>query len=451
MKTFHQLLANALVSTVMTSFLWFALIFWVYIETESVIAASIVGGAFAVFSALFGMAFGTFVDRRRKRTSLLVSAGSTFVLYGAAALLFILVDQESLLDLGNIAFWAFVALVLAGSVVGNLRAIAMSTLVTLLVPVEGRARANGMVGTVMGVSFSITSVLSGLVIGQLGMGWAVGIALALTAAALVHLLTVSIPGDTVVPAPASVDTERASAVDFRGAIDAIGEVPGLYGLVFFAAFNNLLGGVFMALMDAYGLELMSVEAWGILFAVISFGFIAGGLYVSRRGLGSRPMRVILLGNLVNWTVCALFTLQSSIAMLAVGMLVWISLMPVIEAAEQTVLQQVVPYDKQGRVFGFAQTVENAASPLTSFLIGPIAQLAVIPFMTDGLGADTIGGWFGTGKERGIALIFTVAGIIGVLGTLAARASGWYRVLSETTDRRDDHPPPAVDERSAVVT
>ena len=62
-------------------------------------------------------------------------------------------------------------------------------------------------------------------------------------------------------------------------------MPGLFGLILFAAFNNLLGGVFMSLMDAYGLSLMSVEAWGILFGVISLGFIVGGLVVSKRGLG----------------------------------------------------------------------------------------------------------------------------------------------------------------------
>ena len=90
------------------------------------------------------------------------------------------------------------------------------------------------------------------------------------------------------------------------------------------------------------------------------------------------MRIILIGNLVNWTVCALFTLQSSIVLLAIGMLIWMSLMPVVEAAEQTVLQKAVPFEHQGRVFGFAQTVEHAASPFTAFLIGPIAQLVCDP-------------------------------------------------------------------------
>jgi MFS transporter, DHA3 family, multidrug efflux protein len=74
-------------------------------------------------------------------------------------------------------------------------------------------------------------------------------------------------------------------------------------------------------------------------------------------------------------------------------------------------------------------MEQAASPLTAFLIGPFTQIVVIPFMTDGAGAQSIGGWFCTGPDRGIALVFTVAGIIGVLVALAALRSRPDRVLS----------------------
>ena len=65
-------------------------------------------------------------------------------------------------------------------------------------------------------------------------------------------------------------------------------------------------------------------------------------------------------------------------MLTIGMLVWLALIPVIEAAEQTVLQRSIPYERQGRVFGFAQLVENAASPLTAFLMAPIAEAVFMP-------------------------------------------------------------------------
>ena len=92
------------------------------------------------------------------------------------------------------------------------------------------------------------------------------------------------------------------------------------------------------------------------------------------------------------------------------------------------LQRSIPFERQGRVFGFAQLVENAAAPLTALLIGPLAETVFMPLMTDGSGADHIGSWFGTGPERGLALMFTLAGIIGVVVTLGVRRSRSYRRL-----------------------
>ena len=103
--------------------------------------------------------------------------------------------------------------------------------------------------------------------------------------------------------------------------------------------------------------------------------------------------------------------------------------PAFEAAEQTVMQAVVPFKRQGRVFGLAQSIESMASPITTFLIGPIAQLIFIPFMTTGAGVVLIGNWFGTGIDRGIALVFIIAGIIGMFVTLIAFHSKAFKALS----------------------
>jgi DHA3 family multidrug efflux protein-like MFS transporter len=182
-------------------------------------------------------------------------------------------------------------------------------------------------------------------------------------------------------------------------------------------------------MDAYGLLLVSVQVWGFLWGVLSLGFIVGGIVVAKKGLGKNPLRTLFLANIVMWSICSVFTLQASILLLAIGMFVWLCLIPAVEAAEQTILQKVVEPERQGRVFGFAQSVEQAASPITAFLIGPIAQLIFIPFMTTGTGADRIGSWFGTGADRGLALLFTVAGLIGLAVTLFAMRSNAYRALS----------------------
>ena len=425
-RTFKQLLLNTLITGVTSTFLWFALTFWVYLETRSVVATGIVGGAFMLSSAILSPYFGTFVDRHRKHASFVLTTAVSAVCFVVAAAVYALVDGDELLRLGRPWFWILVAATLLGSVAGQMRGIALSTCVTLLVPEADRDRANGMVGTVMGVSFAITSVFSGLGVGGAGMGWCYIAALVVTAVALIHILTIRI--DEPEPEPPA-DGESRRVFDVKSAIEAIRATPGLTMLIAFTAFNNLIAGVFMALMDAYGLSLVSVEAWGLLWGFISLAFIAGGLVVARRGLGSNPLRVMLTCNLINWFVCSVFALQSSIVMLTLGMIVWLGLYPAIEAAEQTILQRSIPFERQGRVFGFAQFVESAASPVTAFLMAPLAEVVFIPLMTDGAGADAIGTWFGTGPERGLALMFTLAGIIGATATVIAWSSRSYRRLA----------------------
>jgi DHA3 family multidrug efflux protein-like MFS transporter len=57
----------------------------------------------------------------------------------------------------------------------------------------------------------------------------------------------------------------------------------------------------------------------------------------------------------------------------------------------------------------------------------------MPFMTDGAGADAIGSWFGTGEERGLALLFTVAGILGIVNTLLVWRSRSFHRLQASWD------------------
>ncbi len=419
------MLVNTLIANVTTSFLWFALTFWIYLETRSVLATAIVGGTYMLMVAVVGVPFGTVVDRWRKKQVMVVATTVTAVAYAGAFVFFLLVPTRSLLVIGSPAFWGFVLLILLGAIVESARGIALSTCVTLLVPEARRANMNGLVGMVNGLGFAITSVFSGLAIGQLGMMWTLAIAVGLTAVSLLHLLTVSIPEPEIVHADGV-----PKAVDFAGAYAAVIVVPGLVGLILFATLNNLLGGVFMALLDPYGLNLVSVEVWGLLWGVLSFGFMIGAGLVARFGLGARPLRVLLLANVAMWTIGGLFTIRENIWLLAVGILVYMALIPVAEAAEQTVLQKVVPYEKQGRVFGLAQSVEVAAAPVSAFLIGPIAEFWLIPYADSDAGSQSLGWLLGEGQARGIALVFVLAGVLGLALTLGAFLTKSYRLLSK---------------------
>jgi DHA3 family multidrug efflux protein-like MFS transporter len=449
MRTFFGVLVNTAVANITTSFLWFALTFWVYIETQSVLATGVIGGAYMLLLALFGMVFGTFVDRHRKHRVMVLSAFFTLAAFGVAGVIFLLLPQNAILDLGGPWFWLFSGIILAGAVVENLRNIALSTTVTLLVPTERHANANGLVGTVQGLAFLVTSVFSGLAIGLVGMGWTLVISLVLTVAALVHLLTLRIAEDE------PERTEGAKAIDIRGAAAAIRAVPGLFALILFSTFNNLIGGVYMALMDPYGLTLFDVKVWGLVLGVTSTGFIIGGAIVAKRGLGRNPIRTMLLAVIVMGALGALFTIRDWWWLYVLGIWMYMSLVPIIESAEQTVIQKVVPFRTQGRVFGAAATFEAGAAPITAFLIAPIAQFWVIPYMDSDAGQDAWGWLVGDGQARGIALVFLFSGLIMVVIGALAFATRSYRILSEeyseAPDTGDDESPQDAEEPSTSAS
>lgn len=424
MKTFYQILVNTVLSNVTNMTVWFALIFFVYLETHSVTATSIISGIYLVMTASLGIWFGSLVDHNKKKKVLILSGVISLIIYIIGFIIYLIYPAETWKNPTSATLWIFNVLLLIGVIAGNIRSIAVPTLVTILIPEDERAKANGLVGTAFGIAFLICSAISGLLVGAGGMYYVLILGVVMMILSILHLWFLDVPEKEI------VHLEHQSKVDLRGTFAVVAAIPGLLALILFSTINNFLGGTFMGLMDAYGLSLVSVETWGLLFAVISCGFIVGGLFISKYGLGKNPLIAMFAANIIIWIISAIFTIQPSIILLSVGMFIYISVVPFIEAAEQTILQKVVPHERQGRVFGFAQSVEQSASPLTTFLIGPIAETFFIPFMSTGAGVGLIGSWFGTGPDRGIALVFTVTGIIGLILTIVAMNSKYAQMLSE---------------------
>lgn len=427
MKRFLHVLINIAVANTSTFFLWSALSFWLYLETHSVLILSILSGTFMTLVTLSGMFFGTIVDKHRKKEVIAVSSIVALIFLLLAGSVFLFFDRKEIADISSSAFWIFSLSILLSALASNLRSIALSTTVSILVPKEDYARANGMVGMVQGVGMIANTVFSGLVIGRLGLEWAMYITLILSGLALSHLLFVPIPEDHLHHDPEVLNKQ----VDFKGAIKAIRSVPGLMALIFFTTFNNFIGGVIMVLLDPYGLEMFSVEMWGIVLGITGTGFIFGGMAITKKGLGKQPLRTLLYGYVIGSLICLLFTVREWAWLFLAGIFLYMFFVPFIEAAEQTIIQTVVPKIKQGRVFGFAQTVESAATPVSSYLIGPIAQFSIIPFMESDAGKQTFGWLLGEGNARGIALTFVLAGLFMLLLSLLAFRTRAYHRLSES--------------------
>ncbi len=443
-RTFAQLLVNVLLVSFINFTVWFGITFFVYLQTRSVFATGTIAGIFLVAMAGTGVWFGSIVDHHRKKTVMQASALVSLGIYAVALLFYLITPAAEWRDPASVRLWLLIVLLMAGVITGGLRTIALPTVVTAMFEARHRDRANGLVGTTSGLSQLATSVASALLVGWNGMLGVLVMAVVVLTVAVVHLQRLALP-DTLARAAAAGEPKR---VDLRGTVRIIRGIPGMIPLIAFTALNNLLFGGLMALMDPYALSMMSVQAWGIIWGGLSAVMIVGGLLVARVGTSSNPVRLILLVNLALWAVMVVFPLRDSVLLLVAGMAVFMVLMPFAEAAEQTVLQKVVPFERQGRVFGFAQSVEQAAAPLTAFLISPLAQFFFIPFMTGGPGARWIGDWFGTGEARGMALVFVLLGILGLLFTAYALGSRHYRNLSRSYRSNPAAPAP---EPAAAVT
>jgi len=226
-RTFLHLLLSTLVVSVINYTVWFAVTFWVYLETRSVFATGLIAGIFLVSIAVTGIWFGSLVDHHHKKTVMQWSAAVSLVLYAGCLGVYLTVPEATFRDPGSVRLWVFVVLLMLGVVAGNLRSIAMPTLVTLLIAEDLRDRANGLVGTATGVSFLVTSVISGLLVAAGGMYYVLLLAIAVLGLSLVHLGFVLVPETR--PVRLARDAEGAG-VDLRGTMRLVRGVPGLVAL-----------------------------------------------------------------------------------------------------------------------------------------------------------------------------------------------------------------------------
>lgn len=124
---------------------------------------------------------------------MMLSSICSLILYILTYVIFVSTPTAVFTDPASVILWVFIILALMGAIAGNIRTIALPTLVTILIPEAQRDRANGLVGTANGVAFLVASIFSGLAIGFLGVYWMLVFSIGLTLLVMLHLGTVPIP------------------------------------------------------------------------------------------------------------------------------------------------------------------------------------------------------------------------------------------------------------------
>jgi DHA3 family multidrug efflux protein-like MFS transporter len=115
-RTFLHLLLSTLVVSVINFTVWFAVTFWVYLETRSVFATGLISGIFLVSIAGTGIWFGSLVDHHHKKTVMQWSAAVSLLLYAGCLAIYLPTPDATFRDPGSVRLWVFIVLLMLGVV-----------------------------------------------------------------------------------------------------------------------------------------------------------------------------------------------------------------------------------------------------------------------------------------------------------------------------------------------
>jgi hypothetical protein len=110
--------------------------------------------------------------------------------------------------------------------------------------------------------------------------------------------------------------------------------------------------------------------------------------------------------------------------------------PLVNGSNQAIWQAKVPPEVQGRVFATRRLIAQITAPLGMAVAGPLADWVFGPAMMPGGSLAPVFGWLvGTGEGAGIALIFVITGVAGILVGLSGYA---FRAVRNAEDILPDH-------------
>ena len=431
MRGFTVVWIGQFISLLGTGMTGFVLTIWAWQVTGEATALALVGLFTFAPTVLMSPFAGALVDRwNRKRIMMLSDLAS-----GLSTVVVLI-----LMASGRLEVWH---LYVTGAFSGVFQAFqfpAYSAAVSMMLPKEQYARANGMIGLAGSASNIIAPVASGILLGVVGITGIMAFDVFTFIVAIGALLPVNIPQ------PPSTDAEqserpsllRDSVYGFR----YIYERPSLLGLqlVFFSI--NLIMSLVFPLMAPMILSRTGNDTviLGGVQSAFGVGGLLGGVLMSVWGGPKRRVHGVLLG-------MASSSLLGTLLMgLGRGPLAWafaafatMCFMPIINGSNQAIWQSKVPPEVQGRVFATRRVIAQIAVPISMALAGPLADWVFGPAMMPGGALAPVFGWLvGTGPGTGISLIFVFAGLAGAVVGLSGYA---FNSVRNAEDIIPDHDVP----------
>jgi MFS family permease len=418
---FTTLWCGQMLSAVGTRMTNLAISIWVWQETgQATQLALLMAFAFGATVVVSPIA-GSLIDRWDRRLTIVLSDAGSAV----ATLLLLAVFLT-----GSVSMWQLYLVNIATGAFLAFQLPAYSATITVMVEKGRYPRANAM----MFVVRFFPAVLAP------GLATTLLVVMDITVILVVDLLTfvVAIVAVFLVRIPATPSRESREGSAGRAGLWRDLWQDSLFGFRYLWRRRPLLGleSIMFAisLFAAIGFTLLiplvlarsgdNEAAVGVVWTVGAIGGVAGAVWLGALPPTRHKMRRILLAILAFSVIGRiLFGVGEAVVVWAAALLVVHLCIPFIDGYAQTIFQEKVQPEVQGRVFAARQFVEELTVPIGALVAGPVVDYALEPWMRPGAGgADAFGWLVGTGRGAGIGLMFVLVGVVGVFVAIAGYLS-----------------------------
>lgn len=421
LRSFLLLWGSQTISELGTAMTDYAIIVWVYSQKGTASSVTLLTLCTFMPTILFRFIAGTFADRWNKKRIMLIA---DLVAACGTAAVFVLFSFSAL------RIWHLYLINVLLSFMNAFQVPASFVATSLLVPKEHYSRVSGLQGFSGSVISILAPALGALLLSFGGLQAVLVCDLATFAVAFVVLLFfIRIPE----PEHSREAKDEPFLQSCLNGIRWLRDHKALLHLTLFLAVIN-----FFAKLGNDGMLSPFVLArtgndhriLGLVESSVAAGLLAGSLLMTFLKPAGNKTKVIFI-------TCAIVFLGNIVQGLTIQPWLWcvagfVSYLfaVIMNVNVTTVVREQVPIEIQGRVFSAKDTLQNGSIPFGLFLGGVLADHVFEPFMARESALQRfLAGVFGAGSGSGIAVIFFLVGVIGVVICLTRLRKKLYDELN----------------------
>lgn len=410
LKTFYIVLLGQTVTLMGSALTNFGIGIWAYQQEGVVSHVTFIFLAASLPGLIFGPIAGAYVDRWDRRLTLILAQTGSAICSGLILFLYL---QEQL-ELNYI-----LAIVACSSICNSFLKPAFISSINYMVPKDLITKALGAVGLSFGMVQLFGPALAGGLMTTAGLKWVFIVDFCTFFFGIGSLLLAKIES----PDKGEFTAEEKGSVfsEIKFALDYLREKKGMVTLFFLISVLYFNLGAVQVLVVPMALGFANEAELGLMQSVSGIGLLVGsGLMMTWGGPKSKTLGTMLAFVTVS-IVIVLMPISQNIYLLGSAAILVMFCFTIAAASVQTIWQHKIAPDVQGRVTAFRTSVTGAMVPLAYWFSGWLADNIFEPLMMPGeFLAELVGGIYGVGQSRGVAVQMSVFGLI----TLAVVLTAW---------------------------